>query len=198
MTRKTILSAFLLSLVGSVSAGNVALHWSPAQPAPGGGETATWGDTNQYTSDPNCDGDWAYVGGVSPSGSGNTLESVTVYTGVTTTARLALYVGGSASSPVGATILEDLGTQASSGVQSVVFPSSTNPTLPNASQIWLAYKSSNAGCPRVGNYANHPYDVDYLGIRVMDNSTTAWETTVSSFTPTPVEYEPAIYITYSY
>lgn len=107
-------------------------------PVNGGGGTPTnWGDEAAYSLGWNLGNLFAYIGGISPSGASNTLESITFVSSNPEEIRLALYSGGTSSTdPSGATLLEDLGTVSATATgQTITLDSTTNPTLPNASQI---------------------------------------------------------------
>ena len=85
---------------------------------------------------------------ISPNIANMVLQSISIYCGAlhNNQIRVALYQGGSAESPVDATLIEDLGQTAGSGTTEwVVVASGINPAIPANTRIWIAFKGDDGG-----------------------------------------------------
>jgi hypothetical protein len=111
------------------------------------GATDTWANTSEGT----FHQVFRLVGGLAPNTSGMTLVSATVGpfragTGAgALPIRVAVYSGGSANNPSGATLVEDLGSvQPASGSYAMYTrTSSISPTIPANQYLWIAVKSDS-------------------------------------------------------
>ncbi len=100
---------------------------------------------------------WRMMGGMSPDLDNMILKKVQVYVGPThgSQVRIGVYTGGSLDDPEGATLLEDLGQTTGSGTEEwVEMVSSTEPTIPKNTPLWLSYK---------GSTGSGTFDINYSG-----------------------------------
>lgn len=138
-----------------------------------------------------------YYGGTSPSGS-NVLDSITIYVNAAQTIRLALYSGGSAGDPSGATLLEDLGTFSHGGTGFETKTAAGTTALPDASLIWIAAEDNGFSSARYDTVGGLPHeDLDYAVSLAGDQSNGAWPGSAPSTTYTTEAYGFLVYLTYS-
>lgn len=109
------------------------------------GATASWAQTTTGT----FQNVFRLVGGLAPSTSNMVLQSVTVgpfeSNTIARSIRVAVYSGGSANNPLGATLVEDLGVVSISagGYLMYTVNSVSSPTIPASQHLWIACKSSD-------------------------------------------------------
>ena len=110
---------------------------------------ATWGMTNAAGASNSFafDAVFRMVGGTSPNLADMQLDSISLYfSGSGQQPRIALYTGGTAADPTGATLVEDLGQLTINGSAAFYTINSTsNPTIPQNAQIWIAVKHGTSG-----------------------------------------------------
>jgi len=110
---------------------------------------ATWGRTNtaNHTNSGAFTSVLRLMGGTSPNLADMVLESISLdFSGSGQQPRIALYTGGTASDPTGATLVEDLGRLTINGARGFyTINSTTNPTIPQNALIWIAFKHGVSG-----------------------------------------------------
>lgn len=159
---------------------------------------ADWGDTTAgYTIAWNLGNLFAWLGGISPAGS-NVLTGIYLRTTEAATYRLAVYSGGAADDPDGASLLEDLGTFAHTGGGGFEgITTLVGTSLPDAGLMWMRIANSAFNGPRRAGSANVPAgDVDYVVTQAGDNSNGAAPATAPSATYTATSRSTGVYITY--
>lgn len=134
---------------------------------------------------------------------GGSLDSISFYIGTvaaTPSVRVALYSGGSAGNPNGASLVEDLGVVvATAGAAWTTKASTTNPTLVEGTKYWLAVKSNDAGS---GVYSGaDPGSNNLTGVRITTtgesgDETDAWDATVPGAGTSATRYF-SMYLTYT-
>jgi len=100
---------------------------------------------------------WRMMGGTSPNLDSMILKKVQVYVGPThgSQIRIGVYTGGALDDPEGATLLEDLGQTTGSGTSEwIEMTSSTEPSIPKNTPLWLSYK---------GSTGSGTFDINYYG-----------------------------------
>lgn len=133
---------------------------------------ATWGQTStaNATNSGAFSSTFRLMGGTSPNVADMVLQSVSLdLSGTSVTVRVAVYTGGSAGNPVGATLVEDLGTLLVNGSrQFFTINSTTNPALPQNALIWIAVKQGLSGA--TGYWSTSSADAgDFQTARGRDN-----------------------------
>ena len=107
----------------------------------------TWGQTNttNATNSTAFSSTFRLMGGTSPNVAGMTLSSVSLdLSGTGQTVRIAVYTSASLTTPVGATLIEDLGTLVINGSRQFwTKASTTNPLLPQNAPLWIAVKQTS-------------------------------------------------------
>ncbi len=84
------------------------------------------------------------MSGVLPDTADMVLDSVSIYVAAhSAQVRVAIYEGGSAANPAGASLLEDLGETTGSTTAWLVLTSVTKPALSAEGRIWIAVKGND-------------------------------------------------------
>lgn len=134
----------------------------------------TWGQTSttNATNSASFSSTFRMMGGTSPNTAGMTLQSVSLdFSGTGQSIRVAVYTGGaSASNPVGATLVEDLGQITVNGTRQFwTVNSSTIPSIPQNALLWIAVKQSTGA---TGYWSTSSADAgDFQTARGRDNHT---------------------------
>ena len=133
----------------------------------------TWGQTNttNATNSGTFGSTFRLMGGTSPNVAGMTLSSVSLdFSGSGQSVRVAVYTGGTADNPVGATLIEDLGQLTINGARQFwTKNSATNPELLQNAILWIAVKQSTGA---TGYWSTSSADAgDFQAARGRDNHT---------------------------
>lgn len=133
----------------------------------------TWGQTvtTNATNSGSFGSTFRLMGGTSPNVSGMILNSVSLdLSGSGQSVRVAVYTGGTAADPVGATLVEDLGQLTVNGArQFFTKNSTTSPALPQNALLWIAVKQTTG---TTGYWSTSSADAgDFQTARGRDNHT---------------------------
>lgn len=162
---------------------------------------ATWGRTSSTSANGQGFTQAIYIE-LSNFPEGGSLDSISFYTATAANpaVRCALYSGGAAGNPNGASLVEDLGVVNSAGSPAwQTKNSTTNPTLVASTKYWIALKSNDTGL--LGYTGADPGGTNLTGKRSVNtgesgDETNAWDATVPGAGTSATHYNSA-YLTYT-
>jgi hypothetical protein len=137
-----------------------------------------------------------------PSTAGMVLDSITIgHAGGGVATRLAVYIGGTTASPVGATLLEDFGERNAPVENWSEFASAARPALPAGAVLWLAIRNESFAWA-ISKFNDNSTPGDWIGghyrsVAMPNTLGTAYPATWPSDTGSLFSIAQSAYITYS-